>query len=111
MFTKGQYVVCINDDFPPEIVAVYHRLPVKDEVYTIRAVYVGCGKYVSGKLGGSDGEIGVLLQELDNSGVKRTNRYDNEPGFNAERFVPLEEAGEDEQMGKEEERMATATAG
>lgn len=32
MFSKGQKVVCINDDFPPEAAVLFAELPKKDSV-------------------------------------------------------------------------------
>jgi hypothetical protein len=45
MFSKGQKVVCINDDFPPEAAVLFAELPKKDKVYTVRGMYIGRGSY------------------------------------------------------------------
>ena len=102
MFQKGQKVVCIDDQFPREVHVVYAQLPKKDSVYTVRAVYIGRGKmlnagHVKGlgnKPGDSDGEIGILLEELKNP-ADMFNLHGQELGFNAERFRSMEEISED----------------
>ena len=86
MFAKGQKVVCINDDFPPIAHELFERLPVKDKVYTVRAVYVGRGNYTKAASGKQDGEIGGLLEEIVNP---RDPGLNGELGFNSERFAPL----------------------
>lgn len=102
MFQKGQKVVCIDDQFPREVHVVYAQLPKKDSVYTVRAVYIGRGKmlnagHVKGlgnKPGDSDGEIGILLEELKNP-ADMFNLHGQELGFNAERFRSMDEISED----------------
>jgi hypothetical protein len=37
----GSKVVCVDDRFPPEIIAFYNHLPIKDRHYTIRGVGIG----------------------------------------------------------------------
>lgn len=92
MFSNGQRVVCINDDFPEIIRAIYRQLPVKDTVYTVRAVGVGRGQLAPKSSGGSDGEIIVYLKELSNPDPEaRFSKGGLELGFNSERFAPLEE--------------------
>jgi hypothetical protein len=91
MFSTGQRVVCINDDFPDLIRQIYRQLPVKDKVYTIRAVGVGRGQLAPKSAGGSDGEIIVYLKELHNPDPEaRFSKGGLEMGFNSERFAPLE---------------------
>ena len=102
MFQKGQKVVCIDDQFPREVHTVYAQLPKKDSVYTVRAVYIGRGKMLnaghvkglSNKPGDSDGEIGILVEELRNP-ADMFNLHGQELGFNAERFRTMEEISED----------------
>ena len=48
---KGQKVVCINDTFSPTVRALYQQLPVKDNIYTIREVFLGREKIVKGGAG------------------------------------------------------------
>ena len=91
MFTKGQKIVCINDEFPEAAVKMYVQLPKKDTVYTVRSVYIGRGSFFRHDSGTKDGEIGVLLEEIRNPvdpGLKAGLR--GELGFNSERFAPLE---------------------
>ena len=90
MFQVGQKVVCINGDFPKPLARLYKNFPVKDQVYTIRAVYVGRGVAFPSKPGQSDGEIGVLLNEIVNPPDLKMVRG-HELGFKAERFAPVEE--------------------
>lgn len=87
MFTVGQKVVCVDDQFDSLTASVYRALPVKDVVYTIRAVYVGRSQLACAP-GSSDGEIGVLLVELVNP-PDPGNLHKQELGFKSERFAPL----------------------
>ncbi len=105
MFQKGQKVVCIDDSFPREVQLVYRQLPKKDSVYTVRAVYIGRGKMLNAghmkglnnKPGDSDGEIGILLEELKNP-ADAFNVHRQELGFNAERFRTMETVSEHETL-------------
>jgi hypothetical protein len=111
MFTKGQKVVCINDEFPAAAAKLYTQLPKKDSVYTIRGMYVGRGSYFQHDSGSKDGEIGVLLEELINPAdpsLKAGLR--GELGFNSERFRPLEFLTDEETREETEEVEATITA-
>lgn len=83
----GQQVVCVDDHFPKPLAKSYTNLPIKDKVYTIRAVFVG-RSLMHPQGGEADSEIGLLLQELVNGSDPR-NRYHQELGFNSERFRPL----------------------
>lgn len=85
MFTKGQRVVCINDDFPPQIAKMYAQLPVKGKTYRVRDVYLG-----QEKPGAKDATCGITLFELRNPPDARLR----EIGFNSERFAPLDELPE-----------------
>ena len=60
---KGQKVVCVNDSFPEIVRAIYKELPVKDNIYTIREVFLGREKIVKG---GDSATVGLLLEELTN---------------------------------------------
>ncbi len=84
---KGQKVVCVNDTFPPVIVALYKQLPVKGDVYTIREVFLGREKIVKG---GDSATVGLLLEELKNP-PDPFHQGKEELGFSSERFAPLEE--------------------
>lgn len=87
----GQKVVCVDDNFPPEIAKFYDHLPVKDTVYVIRDVTLGVN------VRGEPGEVCLTLIGL-------VNPCSNKPpyperGFSAERFRPLK----DERIEEKEE--------
>ncbi|HTI72722.1 MAG TPA: hypothetical protein VMF06_22305 [Candidatus Limnocylindria bacterium] len=110
MFTKGQKVVCINDEFPKAAAALFAELPRKDSVYTVRAVYIGRGSYFRHDSGTRDGEIGVLLEELLNPpdpGLK--TGLNGELGFNSERFAPLETTSDEETLTATEDKEDIVT--
>ena len=91
MFRTGQRVVCVDDNFPELIRQIYRQLPLKDVVYTVRAVGVGRGRLAPGAPGDSDGEIIVYLRELFNPDPEaRFSKGGLELGFKSERFAPLE---------------------
>jgi hypothetical protein len=94
---KGQKVVCINDTFTPTIRALYQQLPVKDDIYTIREVFLGREKIVKG---GDSATVGLLLEELKNP-ADPFHQGQQELGFSSERFAPLEELP-DEKIEAEE---------
>src|SRR5471032_2885791 len=94
---KGQKVVCINDTFPEIIRALYQELPVKDDIYTIREVFLGREKIVRG---GDTATVGLLLEELKNP-PDPFHQGEQELGFSSERFAPLEELP-DEKVAEEE---------
>lgn len=111
MFAKGQKVVCINDEFPPMARLLFKAMPVKDKVYTVRAIYIGRGNYTKADSGKKDGEIGVLLEELVNprDPSLRTG-LNGELGFNSERFAPLETDTEDAELTAEKEDLVLLPA-
>jgi len=83
----GEQVVCVDDRFAKPLAKYYVNLPIKNETYTIRAVFVG--RPMMHPIGSAaDGEIGLLLRELLN-GTDPRNKYQQELGFNSERFRPL----------------------
>ncbi len=97
MFTNGQRVVCINDDFEPWVFDLYKSLPKKNKVYTVRAVSVGRSnpKFAVNddaeiKLVGAEFDVMILLKELNNPDDPHSSAK-QELGFRAERFAPLEE--------------------
>jgi hypothetical protein len=108
MFTTGQKVVCINDQFEPWVYDLYRALPKKGRTYTIRAMSVGrsnpkfsVNDDAELKLTDAEFDILVLLKELQNpedphSSVKQ------ELGFRSERFAPLEEDTEEVEDEAEE---------
>src|ERR1700737_1005702 len=84
----GQQVVCVDDNFATPLAKYYVNLLVKDKIYTIRAIFVG-RRVMHPKAGSADTEIGLLLRELVN-GKDPRNKYQQELGFNSERFRPLQ---------------------
>ena len=84
---KGQKVVCINDTFSSAVRALYKQLPVKDNIYTIREVFLGREKIVKG---GDTATVGLLLEELVNP-RDPFHQGEQELGFSSERFAPLNE--------------------
>lgn len=85
--TKGQRVVCINDDFSDFVSAIYAQLPVKGKTYTVREVFLGRERIVKG---GDSATVGLLLHELVNP-PDPFHAGKEELGFSSERFAPLEE--------------------
>jgi len=96
---KGQKVVCINDTFPPVILALYKQLPIKGDIYTIREVFLGRERIVRG---GDSATVGLLLEELKNP-PDPFHQGKQELGFSSERFAPLEELPEEEEEQEESE--------
>ena len=84
---KGQKVVCVNDVFSATVRALYKQLPVKDNIYTVREVFLGREKIVKG---GDSATVGLLLEELTNP-PDPFHQGNQELGFSSERFAPLEE--------------------
>lgn len=105
MFTKGQKVICINDEFPPLAREIYAQLPRKDSVYTVRAVFIGRGNLTRAGSGKQDGEIGLLLEELVNprDPALKTG-LNGELGFNSDRFAPLQYQEDGAVLVEQEER-------
>lgn len=83
----GQRVVCINDTFDAWVHEYYDQLPVKGQVYTIRAVSLGRAKLVGSEIA----EVRLLLEELHNPPDPH-HQGGEELGFRSDRFAPLEEA-------------------
>jgi hypothetical protein len=90
---KGQKVVCVNDSFPEIVRAIYKELPVKDNIYTIREVFLGREKIVKG---GDSATVGLLLEELTNP-PDPFHKGEQELGFSSERFAPLNEVPDEEE--------------
>lgn len=82
----GQKVICVDDVFPPAAALLYVALPVKDKVYVIRQVSMGCNWQSEA------GEVCLHLIGLHNP--KSSVAPFRERGFNSERFRPLEEKTE-----------------
>lgn len=89
---KGQKVVCVNDSFSDIVRAIYKELPVKDNIYTIREVFLGREKVVKG---GDSATVGLLLEELTNP-PDPFHKGEQELGFSSERFAPLNELPDEE---------------
>jgi hypothetical protein len=88
--TSGTKALCVDDRFPPEIVAFYDQLPVKNRIYTIRDIGVGIG------VNGQPGEIVVYLDELRNP-LSDAPPYP-ERGFAQFRFREVEPQQEAEEL-------------
>ena len=100
----GQQVVCVDDHFPGPLARYYTQLPEKGKTYTIRAVYVARQIMHPSAPGAADGELGLLLKELQNPPDPR-HRGHNELGFKAERFRTLDELKTDEAETQEQEDL------
>jgi len=79
MFDINSKVVCIDDRFPSGINDIFNALPRKGVIYTVRDIVPA----QDWKLRGT---CAVLLRELEN----RPNRHGIEPGFQCQRFAPLD---------------------
>jgi len=79
---RGSKVICIDDNFPKEIVNFYQFLPVKDQFYKVRDVGVGVS------WNGDAGEVVVYLEGLSNPPSNHPPHP--ERGFNQERFREVE---------------------
>lgn len=113
MFTNGQRVVCINDDFEPWVYDLYRSLPKKDKIYTVRAVSVGRSNPTFAvnddaeiKLVGAEFDVMILLKELLNPDDPHSS-VKQELGFRAERFAPLQ----DDEAEEHEEELAGVGVG
>ena len=78
----GDKVVCVDDQFPPDISKLYTALPVKDVTYVVRDIRLGINLTL-------EGDVSVLLIGLVNP--KADSKSALERGFRADRFRPLEE--------------------
>ena len=93
----GSKVICVDDRFPPEIIAFYNHLPTKGRQYTIRGIGIGVG------LNGEPGEVVVYLEGLPNP--CSTIPPHPERGFAQHRFREIEPPAE-----VENEELVEATA-
>ena len=100
---KGQKVVCVNDTFPASIRALYQQLPVKDNIYTIREVFLGREKIVKG---GDTATVGLLLVEIKNP-KDPFHQGEQELGFTSERFAPMQEMPAEEEAIEEVAAVAS----
>lgn len=83
MFTTNQKVVCIDDNFPPQVCCHYTALPEEGKVYVVRGVAPGIGYDMN------EGELCIYLVGLQNPCSSKPPH--RERGFKAERFRPLDE--------------------
>jgi hypothetical protein len=104
MFKTGQQVVCINDDFDPWVYDLYRALPKKGKVYTVRALGVGrsnpqfaVNDDAEIQIKGAEFDIMILLEELLNPDDPHSS-VKQELGFRSDRFAPLEEIEEEEEV-------------
>ncbi|HVW22715.1 MAG TPA: hypothetical protein VHC86_15980 [Opitutaceae bacterium] len=104
----GKKVVCVDDIFPREVIALYQQLPSKGTQYTVREVTLGREKVAvikNGKIvrnGSSDqgNTVRLLLVELRNPPDPLHPAA--ELGFNAERFREIDEHEETESLSEAE---------
>jgi hypothetical protein len=92
MFTYGQKVICINDNFHPSIVEWADQIPKRGHIYTVLWIRPRARDAVTGELG-----PGLYLVELRNP--------EDRVCFSAWRFVPQDGPGTtarlDEKAGEE----------
>ena len=84
--TTGSKVVCVDDRFPPDILAFYNALPIKDRKYVVRGIGIGVA------LNGEAGEVVVYLEGLENP-CSSVPPYP-ERGFAQHRFREIEPPAE-----------------
>jgi len=106
MFTTGQKVVCINDQFEPWVYDLYRALPKKGRTYTVRAIGSGrsnpkfsVNEDAEITLTDAEFDILLLLKELQNPEDPHSS-IKQELGFRSERFAPLETDSEEEEVGE-----------
>lgn len=97
MFQNGQRVVCIDDSFDPWVFDLFKSLPKKNNIYTVRSVKSGRSnpQFVVDddanlSIGAAEFDILLLLEELHNPDDPHSS-IQQELGFRAERFAPLQE--------------------
>ena len=119
MFQTGQRVVCIDDQFDPWVYDLHKALPRKNGIYTVRALGVGrsnpsfaLDEEARLHITSAEFDMLLLLEELHNPDDPHSS-IQQELGFRAERFAPLEEdLAEEEEVemvgfGKEMETWKT----
>ena len=118
MYQNGQHVVCIDDSFEPWVFDLYSSLPKKNSTYTVRAVKSGRSnpQFVVDddanlSIGAAEFDILILLNELHNPDDPHSS-IQQELGFRAERFAPMQEDLEENEevelvgFGQEEKDFA-----
>ncbi len=97
MFSVGQKVVLVDDKWPESVLQLYLQLPVKDDVYVVRATRAGVR---------TDELIMDMRRVLEQSIlligiVNPANNLGVEFGFAASRFRSLEEIKQEAMEEKE----------
>lgn len=87
----GSKVICINNIFPPWVRDSYDQLPVKDRIYTVRALEIG--RDGASQVSGGKATGRLLLEELKNP-PDYSHKDREELGFNMNRFREVEELDE-----------------
>ena len=87
MFSVGQKVVCVDDQWSDTVKQLYLQLPIKDSIYVVRAARVGVR---------ADELIMDMRRVLESSLLlvglyNPTNNLGVEAGFAASRFRALDE--------------------
>lgn len=97
MYQNGQKVVCIDDDFDPWVFDLYTALPKRNSIYTVRAVKSGRSNPsfavdadANLSIQSAEFDILLLVEELINPNDPHSS-IEQELGFRAERFAPLQE--------------------
>ena len=97
MFKNGQRVVCIDDSFEPWVFDLFSSLPKKNSIYTVRSVRPGRSNPnfvvdddANLSISAAEFDILLLLEELINPNDPHSS-IEQELGFRAERFAPLQE--------------------
>ena len=87
MFSVGQKVVLVDDKWPATVIQLYTSLPIKDNVYVVRAARVGVRADELIMDMRRVLEQSILLTSIYNP----TNKLGVEAGFAASRFRTLDE--------------------
>jgi hypothetical protein len=98
MFSVGQKVVLVDDKWSDTVLQLYTSLPIKDNVYVVRATRVGVRADELVMDMRRVLEQSILLVGITNPG----NKLGVEGGFAASRFRSLEELKDEKVEEKEE---------
>lgn len=78
-------LICINDNFTPEVKQWFNVLPKEGNTYTLR-------KRVPVMSGANSGKTGILLHEIINPPIPHPSGLGTmEPSFDESRFAPADE--------------------
>lgn len=104
MYDPGEFVVCVDDRFHPEIAYLFQALPVKGRTYTVRECVLGRTDPASNGAGAWETATWKLLfVELVNGMDPSTLLgCQEELGFKPERFVPLDQIHEQERQQRDQ---------